>query len=110
MSKAPSKQSAKDARENGPWLLPPPWLPAEYELADVVAIQHLAEGKANEDEQKRALKWIVRTACGYADLGWHPDGDHNASFAAGRRFPALQIEKLIHIDRSIFGGKNNVPA
>ena len=109
MTKTPSKQSARDARENGPWLLPPPWLPAEYELADVVAIQHLAEGKANEDEQKRALKWIVRTAAGYADLGWHPE-EGLKDFAAGRRFVALQIEKLIHIDRSIFGGKNNVPA
>src|SRR5690348_16278890 len=90
-----ARNSAKEARENGPWVLPPPWLPPQYELADVAAIQALHAGTANAEQQKRALRWIVREACGYPDLGWHPLDAHNASFAAGKRFPALQIEKLI---------------
>lgn len=94
--------------DNGPWLLPPPWLPVPYEMSDVSAIQALSNGTANEDQQKRALKWIVRNASGYADLGWHPDQGCK-DFAAGRRFVSLQIEKLIHIDKAaVFGGNTNV--
>lgn len=107
MSEAPKSSATRKRREEGPWVLPPPWLPADYEVADVVAVQSLHAGTANSDQQQRALKWIVREACGYADLGWHPLDAHNASFAAGRRFAALQIEKLIHLDRSILGGKTS---
>lgn len=103
-------RTVKEQRENGPWVLPPPWLPVDYDLPDVAAIQALSNGTATEDQQKRALKWIVRTACGYADLGWHPE-EGCKDFAAGRRFVSLQIEKLIHIDKAtVFGGKANVQA
>lgn len=101
MASKPSK------RETGPWVLPPPWLPPDYELADVVAVQACAAGTADEHQQRRAMKWIVETACGAYDIGWHPSGDHEASFAAGRRFPGLAIIKATLINTAVLRKQND---
>jgi hypothetical protein len=77
------------------WPLPPPWLPVDYDVADVVAVQALAQGTADEHQQKRALRWIVEQACGTYDVGWHPEFP---DFAAGKRSVGLQIVKLCRIN------------
>lgn len=84
-----------------------PWRPPEFEQADVVALQALAQGKASIEQQKRALAWIVgsdhrgfhNSACGYYDLSYRPgtEGERDTAFAEGRRFVGAQIVKLLKL-------------
>jgi hypothetical protein len=80
---------------------PPPYLPADYDLADVAAVQAVATWTASAEQQQRAVKWIVENVCETYGLGWHPDGDHASSFVAGRRFVGLQIVKAVNINLSV---------
>lgn len=89
-------------RANGPWVLPPPWLPPDYEIADVVAMQACATGMASAEQQQRAMKWIVEQGCGAYDLGWHPD---LPDFAAGRRFVGTAIVKMTKINVALLKKK-----
>lgn len=75
---------------------PPAFLPADYEAAEVSAIQAVANGRADEIQQKRAMKAIIEKVCDTYGLGWHPNGNHESSFAAGRRFAGMQIVKAIN--------------
>lgn len=34
-----------------------------YEVYDITALQALAKGVANSDQQKRVLKWIIEDVC-----------------------------------------------
>lgn len=77
-----------------------PWKPPDYELPDVVAFQALQRGDATEDQQKRALNYLIQTLCGTYDLQFHPgpEGDRDTCFAAGKRFVGLQIVKFLHLN------------
>lgn len=75
-----------------------PYLPAKYTPGHVLAIQRLAEGKATEDEQIMAFRWIVEQAAGTYDMSYRPDSERDSVFAEGRRFAGLQIVKLLHIN------------
>ena len=59
-----------------------PHLPAEYELADVSALQALQQGVANEDQQKRALRWIIERAAGTYEAHFYPE-ERFTTFALG---------------------------
>ena len=72
----------------------PPWLPVEYEPADIGSMQALARGEAEPHQQQRALRWIVRTASDWAGIAYHTD-PHDTAFANGRRFVGVQIQKLV---------------
>jgi hypothetical protein len=76
------------------------WLPAKYELADLSAVQALANGLADEYQQKRALKWIIENVCGTYQLSYRPTSDRDTAFAEGRRFVGLQIVKALHLSTS----------
>ena len=78
--------------------LEPPWIPKQYELGDIAAVQAVARGTADKDQQQRALKWIVEQVCGTYDLGWHPEF---ADFAAGLRFAGLQIVKATKLNTAL---------
>lgn len=74
-----------------------PWLPPSYEEADVYAIQALAKGTANPDQQKRALQWIIEKGCAVYDMSFRPGGEEGAretDFAEGRRFAGNQVVKM----------------
>jgi hypothetical protein len=79
-----------------------PWLPPKYELPDLTAIQALARGEANADQQKRAMKWIVEQGCATYQPSYRvgPDGERNTVFAEGRRSVGLQIVSMLHINAS----------
>lgn len=76
------------------------WHPAEWDKADAHAIKALAAGTATEDQQRRALNWIVHKAAGTYDMTFRPEGDRDTSFAEGRRFVGNQLVKLINLDFS----------
>lgn len=99
-----------------------PWLPVEVRpdnempesnrqirKADCVAIQAIAAGVANEDQQKRAFAAILHI-CGTNDLAWMPEehgGDRDTAFAAGKQHIGFQLRKLATVSLSILTGENN---
>lgn len=74
-----------------------PWLPSPYELADVSALQALSEGKADETQQKRALKWIIEVAAGTYQPSFRGGDSSEVSFLEGRRYVGLQIVKTLKL-------------
>jgi hypothetical protein len=77
-----------------PYITPPP-----YELADVAALQALAQGTATADQQKWALDWIIIQAAGTYNLSFDTASERGTAFAEGRRFVGLQIVKMLKLDR-----------
>jgi hypothetical protein len=76
---------------------PEAWSPPRWELADVAAVQALAAGTASEDQQKRALKWIVERAAGTYDLEYRTDPRDHA-FVSGKRNVGLNIITMLQFD------------
>lgn len=72
-----------------------PWKPHPYELADASAVQALAVGQADAEQQRRALAWIVECSGTY-DMSYRPGpgGERDTAFAEGKRSVGLQIVKL----------------
>ena len=68
---------------------------APYDLADVVALQALANGIANEAQQKRALNWIIYKACGFHDLSYRPGRELDTAFKEGGKWVAHQINAVL---------------
>lgn len=86
-----------------------PWGVTPYEVADISAIQALERGDATPEQQRRAIKWIVETACGTYDLSFRPgdDGRRNTDFAEGKRHVGLNIVKMLRLNVSLLRRKNN---
>lgn len=76
-----------------------PWMPAPYEAGDTAALQALANGTANDGQQRRALHWIIYSACKTYDLPYipGPNGDRETAFAAGMMHVGQQIVKQLKI-------------
>jgi hypothetical protein len=67
-----------------------------YTIEDVTALEALSLGVANEGQQKRALKWIMSSACGtLVDETDTAEAEWEMTHAAGRRFVAIWINKLL---------------
>lgn len=75
----------------------PPYFRAEYEIADAAAIQAVAHGRASEEQQKRAIKWIVEAGAMTYDETFHPDSERASAFMQGRRFVGMQIVKFTRV-------------
>lgn len=77
------------------------WLPADYELADVTAIQAVHRGDASPDQQRRALGWIINQACRTYDFAFRPGADdRETNLALGRQFAGQQVVKMLHLNPS----------
>ena len=63
-------------------------------------MQALVTGTANEQQQKRALDWIINNACMTYHQSFRPgvNGDRDTCFAEGRRFVGNQIIRLTKLD------------
>lgn len=75
-----------------------PYAPADYEPADVSAIQALQRGDASPDLQRRALAFIINDLARTYDLSYRPNSDRDTAFAEGKRFVGLQIVKLLKLN------------
>ena len=73
--------------------------PALVGLGDATAIQALANGVANADQQKRALKWILESACALPVWAFRSDV-RQTDLALGRQFVAQQIVGAIQMNVS----------
>lgn len=71
---------------------------APMDVADVVALQALFDGRADEDQQKCAIRWILDGACGVHEVSFVPDNPHMTSFNEGRRFVGKQIGEALRTD------------
>lgn len=80
---------------------PPPFTPAVYELPDITSLQALQDGRADAEQQKRALAWIINNACGTYDLEYRTDPRDHA-FTSGRRFVGLQLVKMLKLNPMMF--------
>lgn len=77
--------------------------PAPWEVPDAEAIQALVEGKANSDQQRRALRWILEGACAYTDWAYRPGASsRDTDMCLGRQFVGHQILKLSRLNLSLF--------
>lgn len=79
-----------------------PYAPAEYEVADLGAIQALARGEALPHQQTRALAWIVNEICRTYDLSYRPESPHDTAFAEGKRYVGLQLVKAMKLNLKLF--------
>ena len=68
-------------------------------VSDAGAIQALANGIADEGQQKHALKWIVEKACGSPDWAYR-ESARETDIALGRHFVAQQIVGAIKVNIS----------
>lgn len=80
-----------------------PYVPPAADLPTIHAWKALARGDASEDQQKRAIDWLVNVCAGTYDMSFRPgfDGDRNTTFAEGRRFVGSQVVKLINMPSEI---------
>lgn len=77
----------------------------EYDLDDLTAIKALADGTASETQQKRALKWIIETACKRYELPFCPDSTRDTDFMCGRQFAGAYILKLVKLNPDVLTKK-----
>lgn len=73
-----------------------PWQPAEVEPGDIGAIKALLAGQANDLQQARVVRWLIR-ATGVEEMSFRPGGDDGrraSDFAEGKRFVGLQLFTL----------------
>lgn len=75
-----------------------PWGSAPFELADAMALKALAAGSANEDQQKRALAWILQKACRLNRLSADPASERATCFAEGKRHVGLQLARIVSMN------------
>ena len=77
-----------------------PWLPASYTAIDVTNIQALQKGEASPEQQARALKWIIESACKTYDLPYRPgtEGQRDTDFACGMQHVGYTIVKMLKIN------------
>lgn len=78
-----------------------PWVPNPPPVAVTMAIKGLAAGTASDEQQKRALAWIINELCGTYDMSFHPDSQRASDFAEGKRFVGTQIVKEVNINPSL---------
>lgn len=75
-----------------------PWMPAEWEPEDAYALQAVMQGRASEDQQRRAMQFVVNDLCGTYDLSYRPTSDRDTVFAEGKRFVGLQLIKFAKLN------------
>lgn len=79
-----------------------PWAPAKVEVADVHALKSCARGEATPEQAKRALDCIINIIADTWGMGWHPESNHAADFAAGKRHVGRQIIGYVNIPMEEF--------
>ncbi len=85
------KPSRPKSQPDRPWQMP------RVEDADIFALQAVAIGTANDAQQQRAYKYIVRTLCETDRITFWPggeDGKRATDFAEGKRWVGLQLRRV----------------
>lgn len=99
-----------------------PWLPVtvrsdnelptshlEIRKTDLVAIQAVSKGIANEDQQIRAWAAVLHI-CAINDLEFLPvehGGERDSTFKSGMRHVGMQLRKLVSFPLNLLTGEQN---
>ena len=81
------------------------WHPPDWEIPDAAALQALARGTATEEQQRRALQYVIENICGTYDMSFRSGRPDDSAFAEGKRFVGLQIVKLLKLNLGAIRGK-----
>lgn len=76
-----------------------PWDTVLFEVADAWALQQLGRGEATDEQQKRALKFIIDTLCRAGRTPYYEDprgGSDGTNVLIGRLFVGNQILRLVN--------------
>lgn len=68
---------------------------APFTQMQQIALHQLAKGVATAEQQIMALEWIVQSNCRAYDVSYRHGDAYGTTFAEGRRFPGLQIIRLL---------------
>lgn len=80
-------------------------MPTDWEPEDAYAVQAVMDGRASEDQQRRAMQFIVNQVCGTYDLSYRPTSDRDTTFAEGKRFVGLTLVKFSRLNIARLRGK-----
>jgi hypothetical protein len=72
-----------------------PWASTPFDLADAMSLKALAQGTANEDQQKRALSWVVNKLCRINRVAADPQSERATYFTEGKRYVGLHIARIV---------------
>ena len=89
-------KEAKPDRRPWPWRLPGKLVKPSDTV--IFALQALNHGIANKAQQQLALAFIVNDLCEHGSSEFWPggeDGRRASDFAGGKRFIAVQIQRLL---------------
>lgn len=104
--KSPSRRKPA---ELAPWSLPIERIPADA----IIAVKALADGKADEHQQRRALRYVLEL-CGLESdsTDFWPggeDGRRATDFALGRKWPAQQLRRITRMQPRGFDPRGEPP-
>lgn len=68
---------------------------SNIEVWDAAAIKALNSGEATPDQQKKALSWIIKEACGIGLISFDPDNSRATDFNEGKRFVGVQLVAIL---------------
>ena len=68
---------------------------AAFEPADASAIQAVFDGRADEIQQKRAMRWILDGPCRIHEVSFDPGNARVSDFNEGCRFVGKQIAEVL---------------
>lgn len=71
-----------------------------WDLADATAVKAVYNGTADAGQQRRAMEWILKGACGVPDWPYVPGDADQTHIHLGRQFVGQQIMKLIQLNPS----------
>jgi len=74
----------------------PAWDAFPATKAEIMALKALAAGNANVHQQKRALSFILHTACRLNSVSFDPTSERISAFNDGRRWVGMQVQHLIN--------------
>ena len=94
-----NQPTARRKRALVPAPIPHGSVPAHVSSNDATAIQALAAGNANDGQQKHALDWILKKACGLSEWPYR-DSERETCIALGRQFVGQQIVGAMRINVS----------
>lgn len=77
------------------------WLPKGFDIKAASDIQAVAEGRADEHQQKRALQFIVERFCGAYDDTFDMDSERASTYNQGRRWVGLAIIQVVKLNLAV---------
>ena len=84
----------------------PSWMPTQWtEPADksaVYAIQQVALGNADEEQQIAAMRFIIDKICGTYEVSYDAESQRNTDHAEGKRWVGLQLVGFIKLNHGAF--------